>query len=61
MSVHTEISGPEKKYLEDLCDARWNKMRQPCKHCKYRYPLDNDLHCCVFPTIPRDWSLLEKD
>ena len=42
MSIHTEIEGPEKKYLEDLCDSRWDKMKNPCKGCKYRYSLNND-------------------
>lgn len=41
MSIHTEINGPEKKYLEDLCNTRWGKMKQPCKGCKYRYPLSS--------------------
>ena len=61
MSIHTEIEGPEKKYLEDLCDSRWDKMKNPCKDCKYRYPLNNDSRCCIFPSIPRDWAFLERD
>ena len=55
MSIHTEIEGPEKKYLENLCDSRWDKMK------KYRYSLNNDSRCCIFPSIPRDWAFLEMD
>ena len=61
MSIHTEIEGPEKKYLEDLCDSRWDKMKNPCKGCKYRYPLNDNSRCCIFPSIPRDWVFLERD
>lgn len=43
MSIHSEIpvNSPEGKFLESLCDTRWEKMKDPCKGCKYRYPIEN--------------------
>ena len=62
MSIHSEImdKSPEKKYLEDLCAERWNKMSNPCKGCKYRFPLNDTSRCCIFPSVPRDWAFLES-
>lgn len=62
MSVHSEITdnSPEKKFLENLCTERLEKMRKPCKGCKYRYPIEDGFRCCIFPTVPRDWLFLEN-
>ena len=62
MSIHSDIkdNSPEKKFIEDLCDTRWTKMKNPCKGCKYRYPIENPSRCCIFPSIPRDWRFLEN-
>ena len=35
-------------------------MKYPCKGCKYRYPIKDNLRCCMFPTVPRDWALFEN-
>lgn len=57
MSIHSEIpvNSPEEKFLGRLCDMRWEKMKNPCKQCKYRYPIEDSTRCCIFPTLPRDW------
>ena len=57
MSIHSEIpvNSPEGKFLESLCDTRWEKMKDPCKGCKYRYPIENPMRCCIFPALPKDW------
>ena len=57
MSIHSEIpvNSPEGKFLESLCDTRREKMKDPCKGCKYRYPIENPMRCCIFPTLPKDW------
>lgn len=62
MSRHSEIlsNSPEKNFIENLCNERWDKMKYPCKGCKYRYPIKDDLRCCMFPTIPKDWAQYEN-
>ena len=62
MSMHSEVmdNSPEKKFVEDLCTERWTKMKNPCKGCRYRYPVtDDDSRCCIFMTCPRDWKKFE--
>ena len=63
MSIHSEImdGSPEKKFVENLCSDRWARMSNPCKSCKFRYPIEDDEgRCCIFPTCPRDWAMFEK-
>ena len=63
MSVHSEITdhSPEKKFIADLCSNRWMNMKNPCKGCRYRYPIsEDDDRCCMFPTCPRDWQAFER-
>ena len=62
MSIYSEIkdNSLEKNFIENLCDERWNKMKYPCKGCKYRYPIKDNLRCCIFPTVSRDWTLFEN-
>ena len=58
MSVHSEIEddSPEMRFVIKLCADRWKRMNNPCKGCRYRYPVnDGELRCCIFPTCPRDW------
>jgi hypothetical protein len=62
MSKHSEIvdNSPEKRYLECFCRDRWGRMSDPCRGCKYRYPLESsDGRCCIFPSVPKDWALFE--
>lgn len=61
MSIHSEVSdnSPAKKFIEDLCLNRWEKMKSPCKGCKYRCPVKDSVSCCVFATIPKDWAFHE--
>lgn len=62
MSIHSEISNKEvKSFIINLCDQRWETMRKPCKGCRYRRPIDDDIMCCMFPTVPRDWPIMEKE
>ena len=63
MSIHSEVEdySLEKAYIENMCSDRWTRMKNPCKGCRYRYPLkDNSGRCCIFPTCPLDWASLEK-
>ena len=62
MSIHSEIqnNSPEKNFIKNLCNERWNKKKHPCKGCKYRYPIKDNLRCCMFPTVPRDWTRFEN-
>ena len=63
MSIHSEIedNSPEMRFVFKLCADRWEKMRYPCKGCRYRYPVkDDELRCCIFPTCPRDWPESER-
>lgn len=63
MSIHSEVSdnSAAKSFIENLCKQRWESMNYPCKGCKYRYPIKDDSGmCCIFSSIPKDWSLMEK-
>lgn len=61
MSIHSEVSSNvAKQFIENLCEQRWRKMKDPCKGCKYRFPVKDEVNCCIFATVPRDWSTLEN-
>lgn len=60
MSIHSTVDNEiAKKYIVELCEARWKKMTYPCKGCKYRFPINDGANCCIFESIPRDWSRME--
>ena len=60
MSIHSTVGNKTaKNFIENLCKSRWDKMRYPCKGCKYRFPVKDDVNCCIFESLPRDWSYLE--
>ena len=61
MSIHSEVSDEiARKFIEDLCEDRWKRMPNPCKSCKYRFPVKDEINCCIFATIPRDWAAFEN-
>lgn len=51
----------EEKYIMNMCENRWKTKKQPCRGCKYRYPLpENKLRCCIFPTTPNLWGMYRE-
>lgn len=61
MSIHSEVSDERARtFIENLCETRWNKIKNPCKGCKYRFPVKDEVNCCIFATIPRDWAIFEN-
>ena len=60
MSIHSTVENKvAKNFIENLCEARWKKMAYPCKGCKYRFPINDGVNCCIFASIPKDWPVME--